>query len=357
MNRFFLSIFLATLSLLIPVQQHVDAGETSPMMPTPEAPSFPMDNVPRTIVNGSVNVVTGDYCENAVDLILDGPEPITINRTHSSSLQTGNLNWGWNSSHDCRLLFFDMDHSDGGHHSTKWKKAYSQEPSGSGVFFLSEGKAMKRAYKLDIGKHGKGLTNCGSGEISAKTNMKNINLKVIANQNEAFEMLFGDGAKRIYKRCEEIKYYRQNEVPINEYLLCSVNFPSGNNISYQYGGRRELFKMTVGKGGKLFREVVYSNNSHDPSKGKYTAPTAVYSADNGKKIEYYFAADPQGQKFNPLEKVVSSDKPDTFYTYHLNKALASYGKIHGRTLGNKREGNEKNESYLETEYYCYGKIM
>ncbi|MGK0182783.1 MAG: hypothetical protein ACI9YB_002087, partial [Halioglobus sp.] len=65
--KVFIVIFFSFHNLSI-AQSNEDA-------PDPFAPLINLDCYPSSIVNGTVNVISGNYCEQAIDLVIPGPEP------------------------------------------------------------------------------------------------------------------------------------------------------------------------------------------------------------------------------------------------------------------------------------------
>src|SRR5438045_2758384 len=88
---------------------------------SPDTPNNPILNskpptlinttaLPSSIVNGSVNVITGDYLIADVDYAMAGPDPYVLGHSYSSSsLEPGSLGRGWNFHHHHLL---NLRHSD-----------------------------------------------------------------------------------------------------------------------------------------------------------------------------------------------------------------------------------------------------
>ncbi|MFT4552391.1 MAG: hypothetical protein ACI9S8_001016 [Chlamydiales bacterium] len=190
----------------------------------PSTPVFTMNNVPGAIVNGSVNIITGDYCENSNDLVLDGPEPLDFNRFYSNAYKCfGSLGYGWFSNHSYREPEFDS----------------------TGAFIL--------------GKNYKGLTNCASGEISGRTNLKNY-------QDNPFgvgqKIIRGDGGERFFKNWPRTLLPNSHEYASGPRLHYETK-PSGNKVSYLYDPYGKLIKMIFGhrKGRHTFHEIHCFDNT------------------------------------------------------------------------------------------------
>lgn len=67
-----------------------------------------LTGLPSAIVNGSVNVITGELCEYSHDVVVSGgPNPYILGHSYSSvSLEEGNLGDGWNFLHHHLLEVF-----------------------------------------------------------------------------------------------------------------------------------------------------------------------------------------------------------------------------------------------------------
>ncbi len=68
-----------------------------------------LTSLPSAVVNGCVNVITGDFCEyNSDDIVSGGPDPYVLGHSYaSSSLEEGNLGDGWNFLHHHFLEVFE----------------------------------------------------------------------------------------------------------------------------------------------------------------------------------------------------------------------------------------------------------
>lgn len=91
MKRFLISIFIFLASL--------HGNEL--LLPTfsPEGESFPIVNLegtPNATIDGSVNVISGDFSDFERDLVMIGSLPLTIERSYSSGdTSKGGLSDGW----------------------------------------------------------------------------------------------------------------------------------------------------------------------------------------------------------------------------------------------------------------------
>lgn len=182
---------------------------------------------PNAFVRDMVNVITGDYVEHEIDLILDKPSPIVFERSYSSSFHDkGTLNYGWNLNHFTTLYV-----------STYVKKpkigtvlnripklrAYLNEGQGAitsfrGHFPTENKKIRKKCIE-------KGMTNCGKGEIGGRTNPKNITLTVRSHNPNLYFVKEGSGIIHNFEiYCYEHKVFN----------LAKTFFPNGNHLEYNY---------------------------------------------------------------------------------------------------------------------------
>ena len=71
-------------------------------MPDEDVPKCPNEmllNEPSCFVNQTVNVITGNYHENEIDLEVAGPHPLFFQRSYVSNNNNGSLCYQWNTNH------------------------------------------------------------------------------------------------------------------------------------------------------------------------------------------------------------------------------------------------------------------
>ena len=70
-----------------------------------------LTSLPSALVNGCVNVITGDLCiSDQDDIVSGGPDPYMLGHSYaSSSLEEGNLGDGWNFLHHHFLEVYQPD--------------------------------------------------------------------------------------------------------------------------------------------------------------------------------------------------------------------------------------------------------
>ena len=111
------------------------------------------EGLPSSIVNESVCVISGEYVDAAVDLVVPGPEPLVIQRrygSHSLSVN-GNLGRSWSLNHGELLILGQSVYDDGQEESQQvWVMALRQ-PSGAQLDYMYPvSKSAKKKKRLDF---------------------------------------------------------------------------------------------------------------------------------------------------------------------------------------------------------------
>jgi hypothetical protein len=100
--RFLLLAFVLVFSSLIAEEDNPPQQTKVPTKVHEDAvPSLVnLTALPSAVVNGCVNVITGDLCDTEEDDMVSGPDPYILGHSYcSSSLEEGNLGDGWNFLH------------------------------------------------------------------------------------------------------------------------------------------------------------------------------------------------------------------------------------------------------------------
>lgn len=284
---------------------------------TPPPPAQPptgisnLDGEPTATAGAGVNVISGDYNEGGVDLILPGAQPISLVRAYCSGQHSHtSFHCLWNLSH-CDTI--ERNFIDGSHYLVE----------GCGAKFL-----FKHAH-LDESMLTKGLTNTGSGMLSARTNMKNLS---VAPYNDSVRTVVdGSGTIRYFKK-------EGSHLPHGEILrVIKRKNPSGMCLSYAYDD--EHFLRRIKARNRTGDELGFISIDH-PNKEyfKENPRLVAYSTDN-RHVEYLF--NKEGSHFF-LSDVKASDAPPIHYSYTHEK---------DRKLSKKSWPNSR---YVETQYYHIG---
>lgn len=175
-----------------------------------------LTGLPSAIVN-QVNIITGTYHDHHVDLTVHGAQPIEIQRNYSSHYNRDHwfdpyrtLSNGWGFDHNNAIKLNYTKFWDGKEHKHSKLSVESME-GGSCLLYKFPNKLdgkhkHKEPLVLKISSEVKlhGLTNCGGGTISGRTNIKNTRLieRDYKGEYPYFEMCTGAGVVYTY---EELK--------------------------------------------------------------------------------------------------------------------------------------------------------
>ncbi|MBA3814886.1 MAG: hypothetical protein H0X26_10505, partial [Alphaproteobacteria bacterium] len=141
---------------------------------------IPMANLegePSAFINGHVNVITGDFNDFQVDLIVPGIEKLTVERSFSGSTEReGSLAAGWNLN-----LYGTLRSRRIKERGIKRFQVFVSE--GHGATSMYEKKLLKKdketentPISLHRSVYRRGVTNTSAGYISGQTNIRNNKL-------------------------------------------------------------------------------------------------------------------------------------------------------------------------------------
>ena len=238
---------------------------------------------PSGIVEGCVNVITGDYVVRRDDLVVKGHEPIRmpINYSPREIRKKYKVYGGWNFAE--KFLTIELDYTD---------TVTVYEKSGIRVDYFYNYYCVKKGLPLPLKKIPGGWTNTALGDISARNNP--LNNKVCSNKKDPREITVEapDGSVRYY-RTKESKRKVQADwtargVPI-EFLLQSEVLPNGNILEYEWeqlvDKRWRVVKIqSKSPGGRVFGWVKIS---YDPEDDKHRKGLKFTTSD-GRTAEYVF---------------------------------------------------------------------
>ncbi|MBS0655860.1 MAG: hypothetical protein JSR46_08795, partial [Verrucomicrobia bacterium] len=113
----FLCVHLTLTSSLLPAdedkaQNRLFAVDTPKnFVPEPAPTSLVnMTAMPSSVINGTVNAITGDFFVSDANHIVSGPDPYALGHTYSSShLEEGTLGAGWNFYHHHYLQVYQPE--------------------------------------------------------------------------------------------------------------------------------------------------------------------------------------------------------------------------------------------------------
>lgn len=295
-----------------------------------------LEGEPSAYVHGCVNVITGQYCETNLDLVVYHPtDPLVFERIYlGSSEQQGMLGRGWTSnfSHAVLANFFDSKHD---HH-------YMFRVFDSGSDFSYEEKPRHKQSTLGNiwitpETLTRGVTNTASGFINGQTNIKNLILFARYDRDH-LQVKSGNGSVKSFS------YSEKNDGWLL-YRLDTDKKANGNIIFYRHptkksNGMVELYDSKNNRLGKMITPPISEGNQPTTKK---------YFTDDGRWVCYTY--DLHNKKDLLLDKVESSNGPTTSYVYDTNshivdsQSMPLYYRIDEKRLPDDR--------LLKVEYHKY----
>lgn len=268
----------------------------------------PLDSEPSTMIAGCVNAISGDFCETQTDIVVPGAQPIVIQRTYVSS------SFGVGTHKECLKNRWSFNHE------ATLKKGWENKKdlvktveSGGGAHRYTGLIANGGVLALDQAIIQSGLTNCGSGEISGRSNLKNSK---VTFENNFYVITSGSGAKRYFipETHPKQSAYR--------YLLNRDVSPNGNSYHYLYEKEKRLNQIqALNSDGQELAHVILNY----PDKFKKD-PCIALRAIDGRHVYYRFKS--TSGKFI-LEDVDRPDSPPEHYEYADNFLLARIERPEG----------------------------
>ncbi len=243
---------LRILFLLISISASLYARQSSANLSSTEGD-------PDGIIANCVNVITGDYCEAAQDLIIKGPDLLTLDRFfNSTNYITGKEPGCWRIFPQ-RYLIIGQDQNSKKctieNNLYHWVYGFTGERSGGILTYSGWRKkdgCTKDSLKIDASKDAIGMVNTYAKEIGGQTNHKNNS---VSCSGESCELVLGDGTKRWYRKVkslpsdifgEELVQSIAEKVEAPEYyLLDKERLPSGNIIIFTYDQENHLQKIEL----------------------------------------------------------------------------------------------------------------
>lgn len=214
---------------------------------------------PDAFIQNSVNVITGDYCESATDMAIQGPDTLLLQRFYSTKDPIRGTEVGsW------RMLperFLVIGKTSGfkpctiGKDRFEWSTAFIGERSGGTLPYSGwrSGSGMtKDPFKIDVFNNTLGMVNTYAKEINGQTNHQN---NLLYCKGDTCEQILGDGTKRIYQKVHTISagLFGEELVPLmaaqvtepEYFLLAQQVLPSGNQLFFSYDTDGHLISIEM----------------------------------------------------------------------------------------------------------------
>lgn len=277
----------------------------------------------------SVNVITGDYIDMNVDLVIPGPQPLVLKRSYHSSKHVSAQKMYQGDRHvKPTMLFHSWTIHQGGYaYFDNYKQLNSLESNGVNLAYREY--VNPSYYTVNYDRFNDGITNTACGEISARTNLKNTFFsQKSVNHGKYWEQRKGNYELRLYRK-----------VLNNTALLEFNRYPNGISFQYNYIDWENERRI-------LLESIKVINDQ----KTQYGDMTFSYSIDDDKakvkvtssckqKVEYKFKTI---NKFLLLNEVNSSHAIPQKFTYtNISTCMGSF-KITRKQMGT---------SFLEIDYY------
>ncbi|MBF5058597.1 RHS repeat-associated core domain-containing protein [Candidatus Neptunochlamydia vexilliferae] len=255
---------------------------------------------PNSIVAGCVSAITGEFFTNTEDLVVRGHEPIRIQRRYYSRNDRGHFaGWNYSFNYLCASLIIGA-----------WLEI--PEKSGIRVTYCIDPTTSQYKPVKNIG----GLSNCPTGELSARLNVYNNRASLSKNKKQ-ITVQGADGSIRRYETDIDVSRLPPLYPGLVPYRLVSEVLPNGNKTYYQWVNLHGVYEVkevrTISPKGKLFAKVGFSYDKPDKD---HLYSVTVNSSDH-RKICYRFNPHFKHKKkrYHILKNVTFSDRPREEYDF------------------------------------------
>ena len=332
------------LSLIISIHLHANDGMHF-VAPTSAANEAAL---PSSVVNGCVNVVTGDFICREIDHEIKGIEPVTFTRHYSSSDKSQNLLMrSWHFDPPYWVHLYEQKISD----ERRYVEAYQCDENGICARFQDN---MRRQRKEDTElplDSFYNFCNCFSGEISARTHPLHNKLKISPDYKK-LTCTLGYGGSRG-------KLYSEKNKEGNYQLLAHYKI-NNNKLIFSYNKSRLKTISVVGPFATNSLKAI-TFDDYDSTLFKQQRTYGLTTCYN-QKVDYHFKEVTFGEKEKQetlyyLEDVSHPGKPKEHYEYG-NRPKEDCQHLIKRTIGDRRfqeieyygEGENPNEGNFSSEY-------
>lgn len=325
-----------------------------------EANSFSStEGLLSSIIANHVSAISGEYVDHATDCVLAGPEPLTLQRSYSSNPSIGNFGyeslpldpigpynvidigpqhcaWQFNCF---SKLYFQSDYI--GHAKHRNLSAFVPHAFFTQMLHKKQIKIPKSGYKLEACTiplvHQKGVTNCSSGAISARTNPKNV-LAHFSEKYETCDVVFGSGEKRYYA-CYEQADEKTGIVSIYKFRPLWDKKPNGTQIVYEngtakaYNSSKTTLFSSLQFNWKSKKELHIETSHSEPLIYEYKQHKVYLNSPKDHKPRFF------------LSSLKRPTQPDESYEYTLSASQETWLLSKKKLPANR---------FLEISYYGFG---
>lgn len=313
--------------------------------------AVPTGYYPDTLIEDSVNLISGECTIFTQDMEVRGAEPLTINRLYINGTKKKKYA-GWKFIPHLRLYRIIP------------VGIYNQylniyEPDGTLVRFnvpneYVRGDPIELVPAIESTFRAQRRANRHT--ISGNNNLKNIKVYMTGNRNY-IQVRSANGCERVYKECEALEYegkksegkihtmvrkhlLHQGQAKVRKYLLQSEDLPSGNRILYEYDKTYKVKTIRLvnpEKPDKILSEWKYTydhdnepdyrivtsdgqiadyiHEHHDEDKARYKHTLARFSPTE-KPVEHYTYTSPTKERGRLIQDRTFGDNTTLTYTYY-----------------------------------------
>lgn len=271
---------------------------------------------PRSFVGGCVNVITGDYVVREYDWVVQGHEPIPIERRHLSSRAKDDKWSGWEfffKHLKAQRVVVGSSVSYADREKVQYDTYQIVIPEKYGFSLAYKGTFLKEnpngEYKI-VDEYPHALTNCYAKEIGGRYSAFNNRVYTDPKNNNVIKVDGPGGLERAYE-CLGNK---------EDFYLRWERLPNGNFMHYQWLKINNVYRLkrvvtTDATGKKTYawievEHIIQDDNLQSIKIKTSDAQSLVYRIVNKKGPHITFWT---------LEKVESSSIPSVKYEYWGNK--------------------------------------
>ncbi len=205
-------------------------------------PLVDLNGMPDSMVGGCVNAITGSYCEATRDMVIAGSNPINLTRSYNSnSTEEGTFQYGWNINLPGQGVVLVPDPESNS--ARKDRRSFLKpDPLSTayikhgGSFLTFEGGVKTKEYHIERKQLQYGLTNCGSGLLGAKENIKNIICKGDPS-SFAFTMVKSKNEVLHFSK------FKKSKTNLHNFYLTQHRLPNRCRYEYSYNSKFKLIKV------------------------------------------------------------------------------------------------------------------
>lgn len=292
------------------------------------------ENEPSSLVEG-VSVITGDFCLNNPFYTVQGAQPIQLsNLLIGEFCVTGYENHGATLTYQGMITVREPYGTDIFYFPAEIK---NPEKTGMphlyiGEFFYGAPDKKKKWKSLNFSTHYfihkfLGISNTASGDISARTHIKNHRIVFDPNKDpegKSFSFYASDGTVRRYYGIDGQKpmpilgsgFFKDDEMFFSySYALGTEELPNGHKLRY---GRHKNAQLT---------EITSTNKSGTKTFASIPIPelsteSKTYAGSDGQKSVSYYQFSKPAKKY-VMTRMSPPDQPDMFFCW-VSKQMSRF---------------------------------